>query len=80
MADYKNPKMIKLGSMYKSTKEHDEYDCNEGRTRKLASELYVENMGFGPLLRRDTSIDQWTPVTPGSITELMWKYACGKMQ
>lgn len=78
MDDYKNPKIIQAWNTYKSTKEHNEYDCNEGRTRKLALEIYVENMGFGKLLRRDTSVDEWILVPPGSITELVWKFACGK--
>ena len=78
MADYKIPKIIQTWKAYKSSKEQDEYDCDGGRVRKLASEAYPENMGMGKLIRRDTAPVEWTPVASGSITELMWKFACGK--
>ena len=63
---------------YISAKALDEYDCKEEQTRTLSLSLHSENMGNGDVVSVITDTSQWMPVSPDSIGEIHWKFACKK--
>lgn len=66
------------GGSFLSIKRQKEYDCAEARSRTLAETLFSGNMGKGKVVLIDTDERKWQPVEPGSIGQILWKYACGK--
>ena len=58
----------------------DEYDCTEGRSRRLAGTFFSGNMGRGKVVYGNLTKDKWKPVTPESIDQDLLKVACGKGQ
>jgi len=67
------------GKQYMSTKRHDEYDCKEERLRIISIVTYSKNMGKGKVvLTTDIKLYDWFSVTPDSLDEIIWKYACRK--
>jgi hypothetical protein len=63
---------------FKSSKSLDEYDCKGKRSRTLAFYWYSGNMGKGKILYSNTDANNWNPDAPKSISEILWKIACGK--
>ena len=61
-----------------SIKSQDEYDCKEERSRNLAFIMFTGNMGRGKPIPNNLDISQWSPISPGSTSEAMWKIACDK--
>ena len=83
MYDYKTVKMIdkneKQTVRYLSMVNYDEYDCEEETWKMLDLYLYSGNMGDGEVVGSSTNIkDEAKSVIPGSITETLFKIACGK--
>ncbi|SFM58898.1 surface-adhesin E family protein [Nitrosomonas communis] len=61
-----------------SVKSLTEFDCLDERHRSLYKVFYTGNMGEG---RVDFSVDtpsNWAPIIPETVTESLWKEACGK--
>jgi len=58
----------------------DEYDCTEGRSRRLAGTFFSGNMGSGKVVYNNSTKDKWKPVPPESVNHDLWKVACGKGQ
>lgn len=57
-----------------------EYDCLEEQARILALTVFAGNMGQGGVV---PSIPfkkkrEWEPVAPASMSQSLWKVACGK--
>lgn len=67
-----------MGDAYKSTKDQNEYDCKEGKSRRRAFTQHSENMGGGKVVYSDSFTTKWKPVPPDSGTEILWKFACVK--
>jgi Surface-adhesin protein E len=63
---------------FMSSKTLDEYDCEGKRSRTLAFYWYSGNMGQGNMLYSNTDPGKWNPVMPESVSETLWKFACGK--
>ncbi len=63
---------------FMSSKGQDEYDCKEERTRVLALSFYSDNMGGGEVVHFEANPTKWGPVRARSISETLWKFACGK--
>ena len=63
---------------YLSMKGQNHYDCAEERTRKLFEMYFSGNMGRGEQLYTNSDETRWEPIVPGSIGQVMWKFACGK--
>lgn len=61
-----------------SFKRQSEYDCKEGRKRRLAAKFSSSNMGRGKMVYSNSAKDQWELVPPGSVNGDLWKFACGK--
>lgn len=75
MLDYKSfQRMVEVG--YFSQKAQVEYDCAARRLRGLSVSLHAEKMGEGKVIYEDTSPHEWEPVSPDTMTEILWKVAC----
>ena len=66
------------GTAYVSLKRQDEFDCAGSRMRGLQISAYPQPMGEGTAVLTEKGSGAWTPVAPGSISEALWKVACGK--
>ena len=67
------------GYPYLSTKVQSEYDCKEEKSRILAFSHFSGQMGNGKVGLFDNDIgEKWSPISPGSADESLWKIACGK--
>ena len=65
---------------YMSIKARWKYDCKEEQIQFLYEILYSENMGEGKIVRSlGLHNNKWQPVAPGSMEEILWKFACGKL-
>jgi hypothetical protein len=80
VVDLKESKKEQEGKSFLSAKGLQQYDCKAMQIRKISLDLYSKNMGVGEIVHTYADADKWkwTPVTPGSIAEVMWKTACGK--
>jgi hypothetical protein len=80
IVDLKESKKEQEGKSFLSAKGLQQYDCKEVQIRKISLDLYSKNMGAGDIVHTyaDTDKWKWTPVTAGSISEIMWRAACGK--
>ncbi len=66
-------------SMYFSAKALDEFDCDTVQRRNLAFSEYAGRMGRGEVrYSSDYESLKWSPISPDSVAEALWKYACGK--
>ena len=64
-----------------SWKDEWEYDCETRKTRPLRYTEYSGRMGTGEKMFSYTlasAVFKWIPVEPGSVSEALWKIACGK--
>lgn len=76
---YDNNKIqTKVGDTYWSVKRQTEYDCAEGRSRMLAVTSFSGNMGRGNVVFSDSDEQKWEPVQPGSVDQILWRFACSK--
>jgi hypothetical protein len=55
-----------------------EYDCKEEQSRQLYLSGHSGNMLVGERIFTNDYPDTWHQVVPGTITETLWKFACGK--
>lgn len=76
--DFKAAQVEEGFEPYFSAKFHVEYDCNDKQKRVIEFNNFSKNMGRGDLVFSYNDTDKWTPVEPGSISEPLWKSACGK--
>jgi hypothetical protein len=76
--DYTTVQTVKSKS-FLSAKLQQEYDCTEERIRMLAFWAFSDNRGGGYVVWSNSDEREWEPVPPGSIGQLMWKLACGKL-
>jgi hypothetical protein len=75
--DFKTTQTI-LNKSYLSSRSQDEYDCTHDRHRALASTSFSGNMGSGKVRSSYSIKGKWEPVSPGTITQALWKVACEK--
>ena len=66
------------GASYVSLKRQDEYDCKDSRARGLQISAHPKPLGEGPAVATEKGSGAWTAVAPDSISEMLWKIACGK--
>jgi hypothetical protein len=66
------------GTLYFSSKDQDEYDCDGGRTRFLSFSVHSGNMGGGRTIYSDAERGKWTPLPTGSVIEALWRIACDR--
>lgn len=66
------------GKPYQSEKDQREYDCVNERHRLTRFSLRADAMFGGALVRSQSDAGEWSAVTPGSLGEALWKFACGR--
>lgn len=76
--DFKIVQKVAGGSLHVSSKSQHEYGCNEKNNRILFISRHSDNMGRGDLVWLTSEEGSWKPIPTGSITEKLWKTACGK--
>jgi len=75
LLDYNDfQRMVEVG--YFSQKSLVEYDCKAGQTRGLNVALHAEHMGNGKVIYADESPHEWEVLVPGTMGEVLWKFAC----
>ena len=78
LSDYKTVEKS-AGESYLSSKAQSEYNCKEEKVRLLALTLFDGKIGRGKVVYSNGNVkDEWEPIEPGSIAEILWKIACGK--
>jgi len=75
--DYKTPRTTFRGWIYRSEKVRSEFDCQRERWRVVHTTFHPGPMGTGPVFG-DTYSGPWAAITPASVAETAWKFACGK--
>ena len=78
LLDYTKARGIEAHKPHLSVKMQDEYDCKQERTRTIALSLHSGNMGEGEVLGTSTDPGKWQPVSPDTLVETLWEFACGK--
>jgi hypothetical protein len=78
--DYKSiQESPRTGRRYLSEKGQREIDCRSDRERVLFFTWHAEQMGNGVVVYTGNKPTNWEPTTsPGSISAILWKFACGK--
>jgi hypothetical protein len=79
MITYTEPR-VTAGTIHQSVKYHEEYNCAEGRSRPVATVAYSLAHVEGDVVHSDTEPSAWSPVVPGTRSELVWRIACGKVK
>lgn len=77
LTDFRTPQKD-MGDAYLSTRDQNEYDCKEAKSRRRASSQHSGKMGAGKVVYSDTYTTRWRPVPPDSGLEILWKFACIK--
>lgn len=76
--DFKAAQVEEGFEPYVSARFQVEYDCKEKQKRVIEFNNYSKRMGSGEVVFSYNDTDKWTPVEPESISEPLWKSACGK--
>jgi predicted Zn-dependent protease len=76
MSDFKSADYV-AGKRYMSMALQYEFDCKEKLSRILALSTYTESMAMGEATY-NSQITTWTPFSPKSPGETIWKFACEK--
>ncbi len=64
---------------YLSIKARWKCDCKEEQIQILYQLLFTANMSEGKVVRSlGLHNNKWQPVVPGSMKEILWKFACEK--
>jgi hypothetical protein len=78
LIDLKEARRDNTGKLFMSTKLHREYDCKEHQSRNLYFSFYSWHMAEGEIGYVGADPENWTPIPPDSVNEVLWKIACGK--
>ena len=78
LLDFKTVGKLSSGGEFMSMKTQVEYDCKEERWRTHYLSWHSKNMGAGEIVNYIADLGKWQPVPPGSVTESIAKFACGK--
>ena len=60
-----------------STQARSEFDCSQVRSRVLALTDFSGNEGSGKIVYSNSAEQKWEPVVPGSVSQTLWRVACG---
>jgi hypothetical protein len=78
LIDLKQARRDITGKLFMSTKLRREYDCKEHQSRNLYFSFYSWHMAEGEIGYVGADPENWTPIPPESINEILWKIACEK--
>jgi hypothetical protein len=73
--DYQEPERLSSGSFLSFTAQQ-QYDCGEARSRTVSAIVFTEHMGNGTVLYSGAGNYMWQPITPMSISNVLWQAAC----
>jgi hypothetical protein len=76
--DYKSVQSSNSSKPYRSSRKQSEYDCKEEQSRILSLTAHSGNMAEVDTVFSLSKPEEWEPVRPSSLAELMLKIACGK--
>lgn len=76
MMDLKGPRPSPYGSLHASSHTHSEFDCQTARLRTIAFSLHSGQMGDGEVIETVAESARWLSVAPGTLLEVLWKFAC----
>mgnify|MGYP001371803940 CR=1 FL=1 len=77
LLDFKTIQTV-AGKSFLSSKVQSEFDCLEEQSRELAFWHLSNNLGGGKVVASNSNKGEWYPVAPVSISQHLWKFACGK--
>ena len=66
------------GKTFLSARLQFEYDCKDNQRRVLQSSLYSGQKAGGSNVQTGTKAGPWRPISPGRVSETLWKIACGR--
>lgn len=78
LSDYKKAQELPFLPLYMSIMSQYESNCKEEQSRALNASYHAKNMGRGKVIYSNKNPENWSPVSPDSIDERLWKFACGK--
>ncbi len=79
LTDYNAAQVTANSELSFSSKERDEFDCKDERSRLLEFTLYSGKMGAGDVVYAYSGKPRdWAPITAGSVEENLLQFACGK--
>lgn len=76
LLDYRQKQEV-AGKPFLSVTSQGEYDCKEERMRLLYSAYFAKSMSKGDSVAIDQNPTKWSPASPDSVDEGLWKFACG---
>jgi hypothetical protein len=79
LSDFKTAWTLDDGTQYMSSQGQSEFDCGERKLRELYFIFYSGNMRSGEAVSKIETPSKWSPVSPDSMNEALWKIACGKV-
>lgn len=78
---YYAPTVNADGQSYRSVKAQEEFDCVKEISRILTLTQYSEGLGYGEVVYNYIGDPgPWVPISPGTVKEAVWKFACGKVK
>ncbi len=78
IVNYNAPVDVETGKPFMSIKVQNEYDCKKKQYRQLALVAFSESMGAGQSIHVDSTFREWSRVTPDTVEENFFDYACRK--
>jgi len=66
------------GKKYRSIKSQWEIDCKSEQMHVVFTTFFSGNMGNGEPVLTDTKFTELRPVSPDSVGESLFRFACGK--
>lgn len=78
MSDYKSLQKGSGAIPYKSSISLYEYNCKEIQKRWLSFTSYKNKGAKGVVVSNESYVGQWVEIVPDTISETLWKTACGK--
>lgn len=67
-----------MNKQFLSIKSQREFDCKDKALRLRYTTYHSLKMGAGNIVNTSNLVRDWAPVSPESIDEILWKFACGK--
>jgi len=75
LTDYPTMQIVS-GLSFLSSKSQNEFNCVEELQHELTVTWFSGNMGNGNGVWNNSDETNWRPVSPGSVGEGVWKFAC----
>ena len=77
LIDLKMPQPSPSGNPHASSQALSQFDCENPRMRTIAFSLHSGRMGNGDIVETAAASDNWLPVAPGTLLDVLRQFACG---